>query len=170
VAIRVPLLFPVTAVIHRLDLATTRAVDPPGAPTAGYDDILREPVGYDQAGVRTSPRRELAAVRVPCQVEMRTYEELRMIFTGNDPVGTTVLVLHRKDLSRLSLLSSTTGNCLLKAEDRISRLEQRGRVILTPQKPLFIYAVLPASWGMGPDGYDLHIVYTTERTAYPLAA
>jgi len=166
----VPLIFPVEAVIHRLDITATRAVDPPGPDAAGFDDVLGEPLGYaGVGGERTAPRQEMAPIRVKCQVETRTFEELRMIFTGNDPVGNLVLVCHRRLLRRQGLIDASTGRCLLKSGDRIEKLERGGRTVMQPVKPLYVYAVLPASWGLGADGYDLEVVYTTERTAYPMS-
>lgn len=165
--IRVPLLFPVVAVIYRLDIAGTASIDPPGTRTSGLDSILRGPVVSDQGGVRTVSRAEMVEVRVPCQREDATYEELSMTFTGNDPVTSIVCVLHRKDLEPLGLLD-LNGNCVLKPRDRIDHVETlAGKVVETFEKPLFIYRVLPGSHGMGPDGRDLHIVYTSYQSVDP---
>lgn len=162
---RVNLLFPVYVVIARLDFAATRAYDPPGTPTSGLNDILRAPVVINQGGVRTVARVEMAEVKVPCQREDKTLDQLSMAFTGNDPVTTIAFVLHRKDLDRLGLLDSD-GNCVLKARDRIARVEdKRGNTVETWPKPLFIYEIRGGSHGMGPTGRDLQIVYTTYQSA-----
>ena len=169
---RVPLISPVAAVIYRLDVQGTWTVNPPGTPAQGYDPLLREPIIYDNptTGARTSTRSELAAVTVPCQVETQTYEELRMVFEGAVPITTLVLVFHRQDLELLSLIDGTTRNCLLKTSDRIDHLERNGSpgtVVQSFSSPLYIYEVLPGSYGFGPEGHDLEIAYTTHRAALP---
>lgn len=166
-AIRVPLISPVDAVVYRLDIQATWAVNPPGAEhAAGYDPVTEEPIIYRSAGVRVEPRQEMAAVRIPCQVETARFEELNMTFGGNDPVTNQVFVFHRRDLSRLSLLDSN-GNCLLKAGDRIASLEKNGRTVKTYSEKLYIYRIDMGSQGFGPDGYDLEIAYTSYRSTGP---
>lgn len=169
--IRVPLVNPqIQAVFHRLDVAATRAVDPPGARTAGYDEDLNEPIEYTDAGsgLRTSARREMAAVRVPCQVENYSDDRLRQAFGGDAAISNMALVLHRRDLARLSLLDAN-NNCLLQPSDRVSvleRLRQPGQVVQTlgpSGQGLFVHEVRGASYGMGPTGYDLHVVFLRER-------
>ena len=165
---RTPLIFPSRIVIERFDPAATRAVNPAGEPTSGFDDVLQEPVRYTSGGVTQTPRQDMTEVIIPCQCETKSYEELQMVFTGNDPVTRDVFVLHRRDLANLNLIDATTGNCVLKAGDRIVRQQKAtGQVVRTWQKPLYIYQVLPGSHGMGPDDYDLHMVYTTHRPASP---
>lgn len=165
--IRVPLIWPVDAVIYRLDIQATWGVNPPGSEhSTGYDPLLEEPVIYRTSGARTSPRQEMAAIRVPSQVETAREEELKMVFGGNDPVTNQVFVFHRRDLSRLSLID-VSGNCILKPGDRIGSLEKSGRTVRTFDKPLYIYRIDMGSQGFGPDGYDLEIAYTSYRSADP---
>jgi len=162
-----------TVVIHRLDRTATWAVDPAGTQfDEGYDPLLREPIATWTAGTREVPREELAEVKVPCQVETMAFERLRLIFGGDAPVTQTVFVLDRRTLRRMSLLDATTGKCLLQRDDRISRLERRGSVVLPHQETpyatpaidsLFVYEVRPASWGFGRDGYNLELLYTYKR-------
>lgn len=164
--IRVPLIWPVDAVIHRLDIPSTWAQDPPGPLTQGYDPVLKEPIiSRDATGTRTSPRQELDAVRVPVQVEYKTMEQLRMEVGGNEPLSQIVFVAHREDLESLNLLDGTTRNCLLKPGDRVSSLERHGLGITVREfvKPLYIYRVDDGSQGFGPDGYDLEIIWTCHR-------
>lgn len=165
--IRVPLINPVNAVIYRLDIQGTWAVDPPGSMTTGYDYLLREPVVSRTGGARSVARAELAAIRVPCQVEIQSFEQLQMVFGGNAPVTNIALVFHRRDLERLTLLDSNK-KCLLKPADRISHIEKSGRTVNTFEQSLYIYEVRPKSWGFGPDGYDLEVAYTTYRTTSSL--
>ena len=161
--IRVPLLFPVDAVIYRLDIQATWAEDPPGPADSGYDPYYREPIIDHTAGVRTVTREESSAITVPCQVEMQTFEQLQAAFGGDNAATDTALVLHRKDLTKLSLLDSD-NKCIFKPGDRIDHLEKNGNTVLTWEKEMFVYEVRPKSWGFGPTGYDLEILYTTHRS------
>ena len=178
--IRVPLVLKSSvAVIHRLDIDATRNEDPPGAqagsnPTdQGYNFLLREPVVYNEPSTaeRTSTRKELPAVRVPCQVENLTEERLRELGVGDAPVSSQILVLHRKDLERLGLLDADR-ECVIKKGDRVSRLERSnapaGQVIKRFQDTgQFVEEVRGASWGFGPDGYDLELVFLQDRRKAP---
>ena len=164
--IRVPLLYPISVVIYRLDIQGTWAEDPPGTPDTGFDYILREPVVSRSAGVRTVTRAEMAAIRVPAQVEVMSYQQLQATFGGDNPATDMAFVTHRQNLQALSLLDSY-GNCVLKPGDRIDSIEKSGSTVQTFLKPLYIYEVRPRSWGFGPDGHDLEILYTTHRSADP---
>lgn len=166
--IRVPLIAQTSvAVIYRLDPTATAAVDPPGPDAAGYDPVFREPIVYDNAGTRTSARRELAPVRVPCQVEAARFEELRQQFSGDAPNSNVVLVLHRQDLETLGLLDPTTRKLLIAVNDRVSGLERSGAPGQVVQpfvgEGLFVFEVRPASFGFGPDGHDLELLYLNDR-------
>lgn len=164
--IRVPLLWPVDVIIYRLDIQGTWATDPPGSPTEGYNYLLREPVVSRTAGARTVTRAELAPVTVPAQVEVQTYQQLAATFGGDSAVTDIAFVTHRQDLETLGLLDANK-HCLLKPGDRIDHIEKTGRTVQTFTKQLFIYEVRPKSWGFGPDGYDLEVIYTTYRSADP---
>ena len=171
-AIDLPLISPVYVQIYRLDITATWAQNPPGGETQGFDPVLREPILYDDpvTGARTSPRQELSPVLVPCQIETRTFDELRETFGGDNPASTVVFVTRRKDLETLGLIDATTRNCTLKKSDRISRLESYnypGTVIQTFDKPLYVYEILPGSYGFGSEGHSLEIIYSTHRSADP---
>jgi len=155
------------AVLHRLDVAATRAYDPPGVPTTGYDPDFSEPVVYDASNVRTSARRELTAVRVPCQVETPRFEELQQAGAGIIANTSLILVVSRFDLERLSLLDPTTRAPLIRKSDRVSAIERYG-VTGQSQQPLaddglYVLEVRPASWGFGTEGHDLELVFLAER-------
>lgn len=171
-AFRVPLLYPSAIVVSRLDIAATRAVDPPGSLAAGYDPDLREPIAYEDAGTlsvdgeptKADARRYMAAVRIPCQVEVKDFEEVMQKFQGNTAVTQMVFVLHNKNLAQLGL----TG--LLKDNDRIDAVEKNGSpgvVVQALENPLYIFKIEPGSWGMGPTGQDLQVVYTVNRPNDP---
>lgn len=170
--LRIPLVpNTVAAVVHRLDVVATRAVDPPGAGTSGVDDLLDDVVVYTDAGtgLRTSARREVAAVRVPCQLETLSHDRLRETFGGDAPTSTMVLVFHRRDLASLGLLDATNRACLVRVNDRVSAIERVGSpgTVVMPLGPenlgLFVYEVRAGSWGLGPDGHDLELVYMNDR-------
>jgi len=164
--IRVPLLFPIQLCIYRLDIQGTWTENPPGSPTTGYNYLLREPVVSRTAGARTVTRHEMASILVPAQVEVQTYQQLQATFGGDSAATELAFVCHRQTLETLSLLDANK-HCLLKPGDRIDHLEKSGRTIQTFAKQLFIYEVRPKSWGFGPDGYDLEVLYTTYRSADP---
>ena len=168
-AISVPLIGWVYAVVYRLDIQSTWDVNPPGAEKSqGYNPITGEPNIYRTSGVRTVPRIEMAPINIPCQIEDARFEEIQMVFGGNSPVTNLIFVFHRKTLATLGLLDADR-NCLLKPGDRIGSVKNRsGATCKTFQKPLYIYEFrFPGSQGFGADGYDLEIAYTSYRTADP---
>lgn len=170
--IHVPLLLQnPDAVIHRLDIAATRALDPPGAATTGYEDAFREPVVSDTAegssiADRTVARVELAPVRVPCQVETDMSDALHQSFQGNLQRGEYLLVFSVVDLNMLSLIDGSTGKPLFGIGDRVSALERHNitgsNLIALPQEGMFFREIRPASWGFG-EGFDLWLGIITNR-------
>lgn len=169
-AIRVGLqLNQVAIVLHRVDTASTRAFDPPGTKSSGYSSAFREPVVYDDPVVltRTSARREFAAVRVPCQIETRTFEQLRQELGGEVPTSAVVAVIHRRNLEELDLIDTTSRAAKILVGDRVSAIEQYRQpgTVVRPLagQGLFVFHVLPGSWGFGPDGHDLELVYLHDR-------
>lgn len=159
---------PSVAVIHRLDVKATRQANPEGEATSGYDEVLREPIAYTgTSGQREDSRKEFAAIRVPCQVEVLSDEKLREMVTGNDPVSNMILVFHRSSLDRLGLLDADR-TVILKTGDRIEGLERYGGAVGAMTKRfappgIFIHEMRSRSWGFGPDGYDLEIALISER-------
>jgi len=167
---RVPLLFPMAAVVHQLDTAATRTLDVPGPPSDGYNDLLDEPYPYNSGAGFTDTRQEKAAVRVPCQLEIMTFEELNQVDTGDAAMSEIILIFHRRDLETLGLIDSTTRLQKLKAGDRISALEKKGfpgTFVHPIPHDLYIFKIEPGSPGMGPDGYDLAICYLSTRPSLP---
>jgi len=100
---------------------------------------------------------------------MQTFEMLMATFGGDNAATEIALITHRRDLARLGLLDSNK-KCMLNVSDRIDHIEKNGRTVLTFEKPLYIYEVRPRSWGFGPDGYDLEVLYTTYRSTDPKRA
>jgi hypothetical protein len=148
------LIFPITAEIARLDLAST-AADPDGAGplTSGFDEDYREAVNLpsiDRLG--TSARREVL-VTVPAQAEPDSFDRLQMFATGDSSGGEFVLVLHFQDLEDLGLVDPVTGQAVIKVGDRLKALYRpTGELIQSfPDPPgLFVRDATPI--GIGFDG------------------
>lgn len=165
--IRVPLILqPSLAVVHRLSVEATRNADPEGPETTGYDETLREPISYEQGHEVLDTRREMAPIRVPCQIETLSFEALRQLRLGDAPISNMVFVFHRRDLERLGLLDSNR-DVVLKKGDRISAIERHGapgvRSKSLKEPGLFVFEMRPRSWGFGPDGYDLELAIMSDR-------
>lgn len=134
------LIFPFTASIARLSPAGTRA-DPDGAGplTSGYNPVFREPRILENGGqVGTLARVELAAVKVPCQVEREHNKhppELRMHPGGNTPRARLILVFHFQDLERLGLVDATTKEPLIQLGDRLVAIYDRAGTTLVETYP-----------------------------------
>lgn len=165
---RIPLVNVLSAIVlDRLDITATRAENPPGDPATGYHPELQAPYPYKDpvTGVLSDTRQYMAAVRVPCQVEVMSWERLAKEFAGDAPDVNTVFVLHHMHLTTLGLLEAN-GNCLIKKGDRISAIEKNGipgTVSRPLPRPFYVFEVRPAGWGLGPLGHDLQLLYVTER-------
>lgn len=141
------LIFPFLAELRRLD-TDAMATQPPG-----YDEDFKEPalLDTDGDGAGETYRREHPPVRVPCQVEPQTIEALRMTAAGNTPQSSLDLVFHFKDLERLGLVDSLTGEALIRPSDRLSGLFDTegnlGWAIRTPPG-LYVTEARPAGFGL----------------------
>ena len=176
---RVPLLFPSAIVLHRLDIGATKRVNPPGDHEIGYDRTFREPISYEKAstGKVKDTRRYLPEIRIPCQVEVKTFEEIKQQIQGDAPVMNMTFVLHHKNLKFLGLLNDDDVQCVgstgrqpslvgIKTNDKITAIEKNGipgMITQTFKEPLYIIQVQPGSWGMGPLGHDLEILFVNNR-------
>jgi hypothetical protein len=110
------LIFPFLAGLYRLDTAGTEAV--------GYDKRFRaptvqRPVGPE--GARKGSRRELAEIRLPCQVETENVEKQRQGPGGNMPDGKIWLVFHFSALEVLGLVDAN-GDAKLRVNDRLDAI------------------------------------------------
>lgn len=169
---RAPLLYPSAIAVDRLDITSTRAVNPTGTPSVGYDPDFREPYSYETTGNEAVDTvRYLPTIRIPCQVEVKTFEKVRQEFGGDAPITELTFVLHNSNLVRMGLSIAGCGcdassSEMLKTNDKIIAIEQNGRpgrVVQTFKEDLFIYEIRPGSWGFGPTGQDLQIIYTCNR-------
>lgn len=123
------LIFPMTAVVAKLDTAATSAA-------GGYDPILREVVLVDTNGdgIGEPLRKEMGAptyTRFPAQVENDKDEMQRMTGAGDIPDNAVVLVVHLRDMERLSLLDTTKpGSVTIQKGDRlVSLVDKLGNVV-----------------------------------------
>lgn len=169
---RVPLILERSiAVIHRLNPDGTDDSAPTDGVTSGYDDVLDEPIVYDTEvrglPFRRSARVEHPPIRVPCQVEPMRTEDLQQFQQGNSPKSDLILVFHRMDLDRMRLINPDTNEWILKENDRISAIESPRRPGVPTYKMkepgLYIQQMQPRSFGFGPNGTDLIIVYISEK-------
>lgn len=167
---RVPLLYPSVIVLRQLSVKLTSYEDPPGDPTVGYDPDFHEPYPYEDSGEFKDTRQYLSPVRVPCQVEVKPFEEVQQVVQGNAHVTEMTFVLHRKDLRRLGLVCSLNGTHKIPLNSKVTSIEHTRQACQTTKglrSPLYIVEIRPGSWGMGPDGYDLEVCYTATRPAVP---
>lgn len=141
------LIFPFLAEIHRLDTTGT------GPLTSGYDPDFNEPVGVDSNddGIGEPVRIEHLAVRVPCQVEPKTFEQLRMFAAGNSPRSRIELVFHFRDLKQLGLVDGPTGEALVRPGDRLGALyDKAGALVQAVRTPpgLYVSEARPIGFGL----------------------
>ncbi len=149
------LIFPFLAELFRLDthaMSGPVGVGPdPAAP--GYDPDFKEPVAVDSDddGVGERVRREHLPVCVPCQVDTKVFEELRVFASGNAPRSRIDLVLHFKDLERLGLVDGATGDALVRPGDRLGALyDKAGALVQAVRTPpgLYVTEARPVGFGL----------------------
>lgn len=148
------LINPFLAELAQLDTAATGA-DPDGAGplTSGYDPDFRETViAPSNTGRGVDARKEKSPIRIPCQVEVATFEALQAATGGNSPNSRVTLVFHFQDLERMGLVDAASGDALLRINDRLVALyELGGKLVQAIRTPPGLYAteVQPQSFGLG---------------------
>ena len=91
-------------------------------------------------------------MRVPCQVDTKVFEELRMLASGNAPRSRIDLVLHFKDLERLGLVDAGTGDALVRPGDRLGALyDKAGALVQAVRTPPGLYVTEARPIGFGLD-------------------
>ena len=170
--IRVPLVLSISdAVVYRLSTSETRADNPPGAATSGYDDAFREPVVYDTTqgasiGDRVVDRIELDPIRIPCQVETTLFESLAMAYQGNLQQGEMALVFDISTLQLLGLIDSNSGKPVFGVGDRVSAIEKHNmpgvNSVAFAGDGMYFKEVFPASWGFN-ESYNLWVGIIVSR-------
>jgi hypothetical protein len=160
------LINPFLAEIARLDTTATAAdPDGPGPLVSGYDPDFKETVVLEDAGARRDARQEMPPMLVPCQVEVGAFEALQQLAAGNSPNSQVTLVFHFRDLERMGLVDPTTGDALLRLNDRLVAIrDMAGKLVQAVRTPPGLYAteVQPQSFGLG-RSRNLAIVIFQER-------
>lgn len=115
-------------------------------------------------------RREEPPIRVPCQVEIQSFDQLTELATGNSPRSHLVLVFHFSDLEQLGLVDPTTGDALLRAGDRLVAIRdlRTGELVQAIRTPpgLYLTEAQPQSFGLGSQR-NLLLATFGERTLGP---
>lgn len=149
------LIFAFLAELHRLDTHATVTTDPDGdGPLeSGYDPDFKESVLVDRNddGIGERVREEHLPVRVPCQVESKSFEELRMLGSGNAPKSQVDLVLHFRDLERLGLVDEASGDALVRPGDRLGAIyDKAGSLVQEVRTPpgLYVTEARPVGFGL----------------------
>lgn len=148
------LIFPFAASIARLDTVGSAADPDAGGPLAsGYDADFREPIVRNVSGVRTTGRKELTPISVPCQIEPEKLEELRLFGQGNSPAMRITLILHYRHLEQNALIDAATGDPLLRLGDRLASINdlRTGALVQAIKNPPGLYATMvePIAYGIG---------------------
>jgi hypothetical protein len=147
------LINPFLAEIARLDTVATAAdPDGPGPLVTGYDPDFRETIVLEESGQRLDSRREMPPIRVPCQVEVGTFEAMQQLVGGNSPGAQVTLVFHFRDLEQMALVDAASGDALLRVNDRLVAIHNlAGAIVQAVRTPPGLYAVevQPQSFGLG---------------------
>ena len=138
------------AVFARLDTAATAAVV-----GGGYDPEFDAVVPVqDGTQLGSTSRREMAELRINCQLDRKNWGEQNLGRGGRQIVADIVVVLHWPDLEKLGLID-TDGEPTLKKGDRLARIETlKGNVEATFDNPpgMFITDFERAGHGQAPFG------------------
>lgn len=105
----------------------------------------------DNDGIGERIRIEHPPVRIPCQVEPKSFEELRMLGSGNSPRSLIDLIFHFRDLEQLDLVDAASGDALLRPGDRLGGIyDLCGDLIQTIRTPpgLYITESRPIGFGL----------------------
>ena len=164
----VPLHNPILLLVNATDPSATRALNPPGEDTKGFDDLYRQPVYYRNpttgarlSTVQTVERRFLA------QVEVDQERLKRMMGAGDMPMFDVAFVAHVRDLKRRGYMN-TDGTPTIKREDRPIKAVHpiRTSEVLdewTGANAIWIDEVRSASWGFT-GRRDLFVFFCTKKT------
>jgi hypothetical protein len=139
------LIFSFLAEIFRLDTLSTATLAP-----SGFDPDFKEPGVVDVAGdgVGARIRNEHPPVKVPCQVEPKTFEATAVFPSGNSPRTDISLVFHFKDLERMGL-TDENGEALIRPGDRLGGIyDSAGDCVQVFRNPLYAEEARPMGFGL----------------------
>lgn len=141
------LINPFSVGIVQVDLEATHAA-------GDYDDVFREPkvvASDDEEGVGTDALALGPVVYVQAQIEMGTYEKLRMRGNGNSPEARVTIVLHFSWLEENGYVDADTGTATIpKVGDRlVSIVPPDGGVGQVFAQPLYCVEAMPTGFGFG---------------------
>jgi len=138
-------------VLYRLDPVATAAVV-----GGGYDPEFGEPRRVNNVTqLGAASRRELAALRLPCQMDRTPdFDSDTMTRGGHMKIGKIEIILHMPDLESAGLLDSE-GQPKLYSGDRVGGIEDRnGAVVWTFANPpgMFVEETEPQGYGLAAFG------------------
>ncbi len=119
---------------------------------SGYDHDFKEfiPIDQNDDGIGERIRTEHPPIRISCQVEPKTFEELRMLASGNSPRSHVDLIFHFKELSKLDLIHPLTGDALIHPGDRLSSIyDKTGKLVQKIRTPPGLYVTESRPIGFG---------------------
>lgn len=139
------LIFQFLAEIFRLDTLATASTIP-----SGFDPDFKEARVLDISGDGTGERmrNEHPPIRVPCQVEPKTFEELAAFASGNSPRANINLVFHFQDLERLSLVDDN-GEAMIRPGDRLGGIYDKANALVQViRNPMYAVDARPMGFGL----------------------
>lgn len=142
------LIFPFYAQIERIDTNATRG-------DGAYDDDFK-------TFVPGAARVNLVPLRLPCQIEVNTLELQRMARDGNVPDRMMQLIFHFADLEREALVHETTGDALIRLNDKLTGIYdlRTGAIVQAiPNGGMFATKVEPNAFGIGRKRNLLFVVF-----------
>lgn len=152
------------AVLRRIDTAATAAV-----PGGGYDPEFGEPLPVpDGSLLGSSSLRELPAVRLPVQLDRKTWGARDATRGGYEENADIILTFHYPDLEAAGLVGAD-GVPTLFPGDRIEAIEDRAGVLQEafPNPPgMFVTDLERAGHGLAAFGtprFNLLFAYCSKR-------
>lgn len=145
------LINPFIAELAQLDTVATAADPDVGGPLAsGYDSVFKETAKLVGGA---SARQEKPVIFVPCQVEVGFFEALSQLASGNAPTSDVKLVFHFQDLETMALVDLTTGEALIRPNDRLVAIRRFSdqsliQAISSARGGLFVTEAQPQSFGL----------------------
>ncbi len=141
--------------IARIDPAATRALNPPGPATSGFDEDFKEPEiaapeEGEQLGELQTQLQE--PIMLPAQQEVDTFEDQSQVLLGSAPSTVIVLVFHFRDLEEAGLVNAD-GTPKLNVGDRLLAMyTARGVLVQQFKDPPGVYARMVLPYGVGIGG------------------